>query len=261
LLFAHPSPSLHVAIVIALTVAVSATTTFMTVRQTSQRGLMQTNVDPDNPMAQSQKYMMYIVPFFSLTGLYWQYGLVLYWVTTNLWTLGQQFFMFRNWEVEPAGAAAATAAATSATGGTAVRATQSSLRPGSGGAKAAGRTGSASTRTGSASTRTGSASTRPASNTTQVKRDGSAGSRPAGGSNGSGAARAGSTSGGAAATSRGAATTAPAPATGQSGGEKRNLLRLGRPKQEPVPEPELPATKVVRQQPVRQAKSKRSGKR
>ena len=275
LLFAHPSPSLHVAIVIALTVAVSAATTFMTVRQTSKRGLMQTNVDPDNPMAQSQKYMMYVVPFFSLTGLYWQYGLVLYWVTTNLWTLGQQFFMFRNWEVEPAGAAAATAAATSATGGTAVRATQSSLRPGSGGAKAADRTGSASTRTGSASTRTGSASTRTgsastrtgsastrsASNTTQVKRDGSAGSRPAGGSNGSGAARAGSASGGAAATSRGAATTAPAPATGQSGGEKRNLLRLGRPKQEPVPEPEVPATKVVRQQPVRQAKSKRSGKR
>ena len=26
------------------------------------------HVDPDNPMAQSQKYMMYIVPFFSLTG-------------------------------------------------------------------------------------------------------------------------------------------------------------------------------------------------
>ena len=117
LLFAHPSPSLHVAIVIALTVVVSATTTFMTVRQTSKRGLMQTNVDPDNPMAQSQKYMMYIVPFFSLTGLYWQYGLVLYWVTTNLWTLGQQFFMFRNWEVEPAGAAGATAPATG--GGTA----------------------------------------------------------------------------------------------------------------------------------------------
>ena len=104
LLFAHPSPPLHVSIVIALTVVVSATTTFMTVRQSAKRGLMQTNVDPDNPMAQSQKYMQYIVPFFSLTGLYWQYGLVLYWVTTNLWTLGQQYFMFRNWE--PLGTAA-----------------------------------------------------------------------------------------------------------------------------------------------------------
>ncbi|MGC1565273.1 MAG: membrane protein insertase YidC, partial [Trebonia sp.] len=96
LLFSHQSVSLHVAIVIVLTVIVSATTTFMTVRQSAKRGLMQTNVDPDNPMAGMQKYMMYIVPFFSLTGLYWQYGLVLYWVTTNLWTLGQQFFMFRN---------------------------------------------------------------------------------------------------------------------------------------------------------------------
>src|SRR5712691_7836716 len=166
LLFSHQSLPLHVAIVIVLTVIVSATTTFMTVRQSAKRGLMQTNVDPDNPMAQSQKYMQYIVPFFSLTGLYWQYGLVLYWVTTNLWTLGQQYFMFRNWTTEPADAAGALAGAT--TGGT-VRATQSSLRPGSprpgsggsGTAKAASggaRTGTASggARTGTASGRTGS---------------------------------------------------------------------------------------------------------
>src|ERR1700678_4788803 len=128
LLFSHQSVPAHVAIVIAITVALSATTTFMTVRQSAKRGLMQTNVDPDNPMAQSQKYMMYIVPFFSLTGLYWQYGLVLYWVTTNLWTLGQQYFMFRNGPVAPPAAAAAAAAA-----GT----TQSSARPASGAAKTA----------------------------------------------------------------------------------------------------------------------------
>src|SRR5579864_1486281 len=46
LLFAHPAPPLHVAIVIALTVVVSAATTFMTVRQSSKRGLMQTGMDP-----------------------------------------------------------------------------------------------------------------------------------------------------------------------------------------------------------------------
>ena len=168
LLFSHQSVPLHVSIVIALTVVVSATTTFMTVRQSAKRGLMQTNVDPDNPMAQSQKYMMYIVPFFSLTGLYWQYGLVLYWVTTNLWTLGQQYFMFRNWTTEPVGAEGALAGAT--TGGP-VKATQSSLRPqrqGSGAAKAAGAAGAAkvaSARTGSTSAgaRTGTASGRAAS--------------------------------------------------------------------------------------------------
>ena len=138
LLFSHQSVSLHVAIVIVLTVIVSATTTFMTVRQSAKRGLMQTNVDPDNPMAGTQKYMMYIVPFFSLTGLYWQYGLVLYWVTTNLWTLGQQFFMFRNWTAEDAQAASATAAAS----GGAARATQSTARLASGAAKPAAGSGS-----------------------------------------------------------------------------------------------------------------------
>jgi YidC/Oxa1 family membrane protein insertase len=114
LLFPHtPGMGLVPSIIAAVTVAISCTTTFLTVRQSSKRGLMQTNVDPDNPMAATQKYMMYIVPFFSLTGLYWQFGLVLYWVTTNVWTLGQQYFMFRNWTTEDAQAASATAGAAS----------------------------------------------------------------------------------------------------------------------------------------------------
>src|ERR1700730_13510944 len=134
LLFSHQAVPLHVAVVIVLTVIVSASTTFMTVRKSAKRGLMQTNVDPDNPMAATQKYMMYIVPFFSLTGLYWQYGLVLYWVTTNLWTLGQQFFMFRNWTTEDAQAASATAAAA---GGAAPATTRSTAPTESRGAKPA----------------------------------------------------------------------------------------------------------------------------
>ena len=275
LLFSHQSVPLHVSIVIALTVVVSATTTFMTVRQSAKRGLMQTNVDPDNPMAQSQKYMMYIVPFFSLTGLYWQYGLVLYWVTTNLWTLGQQWIMFRNWTTEPVGAAGALAGATT---GAPVRATQSSLRPrsgssGSGAAKAAGsgaktgsaaggaKTGSASggARTGTASggAKTGTASGRAAS----AGSGGSGSARPKGGtapssgrtSNGSGGARTG--------TASRQATAAPSPSTGQNGTQKRWPLGLGRSKQAPEPQDDVPAITVERKQPVRQAKSKRSGKR
>jgi YidC/Oxa1 family membrane protein insertase len=247
LLFSHKHVPLHVGIVIALTVIVSASTTFMTVRQSSKRGLMQTNVDPDNPMAQSQKYMMYIVPFFSLTGLYWQYGLVLYWVTTNVWTLGQQFFMFRNWTVEPAGAAGVLGSTAAVTTGTAVRTTQSSLRPGSGAAKTAAdgkRSGSGGVKTSAGNARSGSTSSRP----------GPAGNGSAGATNGSGGTRTGSARRAATVT-----TTPVLPATGQNGGEKRGLLRLGRQKQEPAPEPEVPTVRVVRQQPVRQAKGKRSG--
>ena len=275
LLFSHQSVSLHVAIVIVLTVIVSATTTFMTVRQSAKRGLMQTNVDPDNPMAGMQKYMMYIVPFFSLTGLYWQYGLVLYWVTTNLWTLGQQFFMFRNWTAEDAQAAAATAAASggAARAPSTARLTSGAAKPaagsGSGGAKTA--TGSAKTanngtRSSSAakpaagSAKTANNGTRSSSAAKPATAGASAGangrtstSRPASATAGAGAARprTGSARGDAAA----------ATPNGQNGGAKRGLLRLGRPKPEPVVEPEVPATKVVRQQTSKQARSKRSGKR
>ena len=255
-----PPLSTHVIIVIVLTVALSATTTFMTVRQTAKRGLMQTNMDPSNPMAQSQKFMQYIVPFFSLTGLYWQYGLVLYWVTTNLWTLGQQYIMFRNWDPQPVGAAGALAGAT--TGGTAKTAQkparpasgsgssrQSSSRPSSARPAAGAKTAASGARNGTASGRQaaaqGSASARAKGNT-------------ASGSGSTGTARGSTARTG---TASRPATTASPPATGQNGTGKRGLLGLGRAKAEPEPQDDVPAAKVVRQQPVRQAKSKRSGKR
>ncbi len=102
-------------VVILLTVVVSAATTFMTVRQSMKRG-MTPQVDPNNPMASSQKMMQYIVPVFALSGLYWQYGLVLYWVTTNLWTLGQQWVLFRRFP-PPATATAGASATPATTGG------------------------------------------------------------------------------------------------------------------------------------------------
>ena len=256
---------------IALTVVVSATTTFMTVRQSAKRGLMQTNIDPDNPMAQSQKFMQYIVPFFSLTGLYWQYGLVLYWVTTNLWTLGQQYFMFRNWTTEDVAAEGAVAARPPA-----ARRGPRRARPGPPrrGPAHRGRPRRARHRAprrhrvprrhraprrhrrqdGTASgARTGTAS--GARNGTASGRSAAQGSAPARAKGGAASAS------GRTGTASRPATTAPRPATGQNGTEKRGLLRLGRAKAEPEPQDDVPTAKVVRQQPVRQAKSKRSGKR
>jgi 60Kd inner membrane protein len=271
LLFSHQAVPLHVAVVIVLTVIVSASTTFMTVRQSAKRGLMQTNVDPDNPMAATQKYMMYIVPFFSLTGLYWQYGLVLYWVTTNLWTLGQQFFMFRNWTTEDAQAASATAAAS---GGAARTTTQSTARPASGAAKPAAGSGSGAAKSATGSARSATNSARTAASPAKTGTNGarsSGAAKPAGAGASAGANGRASTSRPASGTAGAGATrprtgsargdAAAASPSGQNGGAKRGLLRLGRPKPEPVAEPDVPATKVVRQQPSRQARSKRSGKR
>jgi len=100
--FLHPAlgESVTSRLLIVVFVLVSAATTFLTMRQSQRRGMMnQTAPDPDQPGAAAaqamSKNMMYIAPFFALTGLYWQFGLVLYWVTTNVWTLGQQHFLFR----------------------------------------------------------------------------------------------------------------------------------------------------------------------
>jgi YidC/Oxa1 family membrane protein insertase len=111
---------LHAKIVIVGAVVVSMATTFLTIRQSMKRGMMPA-ATPDNPMASSQKYMTYIMPFFALTGLYWPFGLVLYWVTTNVWTLGQQFILGLRYPYTPPAAdgspAPAPAAARSLTGG------------------------------------------------------------------------------------------------------------------------------------------------
>ena len=41
--------------------------------------------------------MMTVMPiFFAFTGVQFQIGVLVYWVTTNLWTMGQQFFTIRN---------------------------------------------------------------------------------------------------------------------------------------------------------------------
>src|SRR6266496_3394512 len=80
-------------IVIGITVIISGTTTYLTVRQSMRRGIAPGA--ETNPMMQSQKMMAYVAPLFALTGLYWPFGLVMYWVTTNLWTMAQQHYIFR----------------------------------------------------------------------------------------------------------------------------------------------------------------------
>jgi YidC/Oxa1 family membrane protein insertase len=258
LLFPH-TPTLGVSgsIIIVISVAISASTTFLTVRQTSKRGLMQPGVDPDNPMAASQKYMMYIVPFFSLTGLYWQYGLVLYWVTTNVWTLGQQFIMFRNWTppvpAEASGVSMPVGGSSPARSSTRSATTRSGSTARSGGTS---RQGSSTTRSGSSANSTGRASSSTA-------RSGSSTARSTGTRTGGSATRPATGTKSSAATKEGGTMSSRVTGNGaQDGSEKRGRLRIGKSKPEPEPVvEEVPVTKVVRQQPTRQSRSKRSGNR
>src|SRR5580704_3359923 len=114
--FLFQNSTIHTKIIIGITVVISAVTTYLTVRQSMKRGMMQTpTMDADNPMAGAQKYMAYIAPLFALSGLYWQFGLVIYWLTSNLWTLGQQYFLFKSIPPLKVAAEAAANAAVAAT--------------------------------------------------------------------------------------------------------------------------------------------------
>lgn len=81
-------------IVTGLAVLISSTTTFFTVRSSMKR---QPAMDPDNPMASAQKMMVFAAPLFGLFGLGFPLGVLLYWVTSNSWTLAQQHYIYKRY--------------------------------------------------------------------------------------------------------------------------------------------------------------------
>ena len=50
----------------------------------------------EGPFAQQQKMMLYIFPvIFAIGGINFPVGVLIYWLTSNLWTMGQQFYIIR----------------------------------------------------------------------------------------------------------------------------------------------------------------------
>jgi YidC/Oxa1 family membrane protein insertase len=282
--FLSSGTPLHIRIVILFAVLVSMATTYLTVRQSMKRGMMPA-ATPDNPMGQSQKYMAYIMPFFALSGLYWPFGLVLYWVTTNLWTLVQQYVLFSRYpQPLPAGGTAAGTGAVApalapprpaprlprrsppSSSGSAGSASAGSGTPGSGAVEpgnAAAPAAGGEKQQGPPGKPASAAKAKPAST-------GKPGGTPRPSSQGkpAGAGRPSSQRkpAGTGRPSQGKpAGTARAAANGNSNGNGNGsgggiLRRLGRGRAEPEPEPETPEVKLVRQQRQRQSRSKRSGK-
>jgi YidC/Oxa1 family membrane protein insertase len=66
---------------------------------TTQRQLMMKNMPAsamDNPFAQQQKILLYVLPLvFAVSGVNFPIGVLLYWLTTNVWSMGQQFYVIR----------------------------------------------------------------------------------------------------------------------------------------------------------------------
>lgn len=189
-------PKSWTAIVVTLiAVVISSVTTFFTVRASMKR---QPVTDENNPMMQAQKMMVFLAPLFGLFGLGFPLGVLMYWVTSNSWTLAQQHYIYKKYP--PPSTDGDAAAAPAKSGGKTAAKTGTK-----GGTKSGAKTG---TKTG---TKTGAKS---------------AGAKNAGSKNGQ------------------------AP----SGGKTK--LKKGT---DTEPEPEDTKPKVIRNQPTRKPRSKRSG--
>lgn len=66
----------------------------------TQKQLMSKNMSEaalKGQFAQTQKMMLYVLPLvFVFGGVYFPVGVLIYWVATNLWTMGQQWWVIRN---------------------------------------------------------------------------------------------------------------------------------------------------------------------
>ena len=77
-------------IVILVLVVISATATYLTQRLVRSGS----TVVPEGTAATIQKLMLYVIPVMTLgSGLFFPLGVLLYWFTSNMWTMGQQFYI------------------------------------------------------------------------------------------------------------------------------------------------------------------------
>ncbi|MFD9317877.1 membrane protein insertase YidC [Streptomyces sp. NPDC060053] len=84
----------NVRIVTAIMIIMMSASQFFT-----QRQLMTKNVDTSvkTPFMQQQKMLMYVFPvMFAVFGINFPVGVLVYWLTTNVWTMGQQMYVIRN---------------------------------------------------------------------------------------------------------------------------------------------------------------------
>jgi YidC/Oxa1 family membrane protein insertase len=90
--FANGINSVHI-VTLVLIIAMTATL-FIT-----QLQLMRKNMPAEaltGPFAQQQKIMLYLFPIiFAIGGINFPVGVLIYWFASNLWTMGQQFYVIR----------------------------------------------------------------------------------------------------------------------------------------------------------------------
>jgi YidC/Oxa1 family membrane protein insertase len=92
--FMNAEGNVNVKVITIVLIILMSATTF-----TTQRQLMMKNMPAaalDNPFAKQQKMLLYVLPVvFAVSGVNFPIGVLLYWLTTNAWSMGQQFYVIR----------------------------------------------------------------------------------------------------------------------------------------------------------------------
>lgn len=89
------APKISVIITAILMIVAMSASQFITQRQIMTKNM--TKEALEGPFMQQQKMMLYILPLvFGIGGINFPIGVLIYWTATNVWTLGQQFYVIRN---------------------------------------------------------------------------------------------------------------------------------------------------------------------
>ena len=92
--FMQADDNWHIQIVSAVLIVAMSATTFLTQRQLTMKNMPPAALE--GPMAQQQKVLLYVLPLiFAFSGVNFPIGVLIYWTTTNLWSMGQQFYTIR----------------------------------------------------------------------------------------------------------------------------------------------------------------------
>jgi YidC/Oxa1 family membrane protein insertase len=96
------NPTLARAVIIVF-VVIMAVTTFIAQRQLMlKQTAQQQAAGQSTPFQQQQKIMLFIFPaMFLVWGFFFPMGLIVYWTTSNLWTMGQQFYVLHRHPHQP----------------------------------------------------------------------------------------------------------------------------------------------------------------
>jgi len=83
-----------VRVIAAVLIVAMVATQFFAQRQLTMKNMPQSALE--GPMAQQQKMLMYALPFiFVISGPNFPIGVLIYWTVSNLWSMGQQFYVIK----------------------------------------------------------------------------------------------------------------------------------------------------------------------